>query len=651
MSHISAQPNTQSQQNIVIIQGKQYQIHIVKRGETMFGIAKKYDVPYDTLLHHNPFIVPSSLEVGETIKIPVYKKEKPSEPTPYRYHEVKSGETLYRIAINYGTTVETLTELNPEASQGLHPGQKLRIPSESPKIPEKQVNNIYILYTVESDETIDVIARKFEISTQEMAEANPGINLKRLKKGMVLQIPQKEKKSQSQLPDSLDKYYQTRKVLPKETLYSIAKQYQTDVETLKKINPFLQSRELQAGEIIRVPKGNITATASGVEPETTRESVRSENQHCPCTPAPKPTYKIGIMLPFYANLLNDSIQVVPARSKQFIEFYQGALLAINDLKAKGLNAEIYVFDTQNNIEKTKSICKSQQFKTLDLIIGPIFGKNIELVAQEAKMYKIPVVSPLSTEENFLEGNPYSFMVSPSQKTLEEALVNYVSSIRLRNLVIIYDGLSQDSAYIPSLKRKLFSKYDPNDIHSLRYTEFAYFKGQETKLLDIFTSSDTTLVLVPSNDEAFVSDLIGRLNSLSKDRVLIVVGQPRWAKFENIKLEFFHNLNTRIFSISNQDFTNKNVVNFIKQYRTYFLTEPTQRAYEGYDITKYFSEALFTYGKDFRCCLKSFNPELLQMKFNFKSDNANHGQINQHLFLVEYTPDWRRIFSSLGGLQE
>ena len=56
-------------------------------------------------------------------------------------------------------------------------------------------------------------------------------------------------------------------------------------------------------------------------------------------------------------------------------------------------AELHVFDTQNSQYVVRQICNSEDFKNLDLIIGPAFSKNIEIVSQEAKKYNIPIVSP------------------------------------------------------------------------------------------------------------------------------------------------------------------------------------------------------------------------------------------------------------------
>ncbi len=655
-----AQSNNDLPKNVVTLQGKQYIIHIVKRGETLYGISRQYNVPYDTVLKYNQFLLPSSLDVGETVKIPLLniqettKQVLQQDKASNRYHTVVQGETLYRISVNYGVKVSDLIQLNPDATNGIHPGQKIFLPDNTPTPVVIQQDQLFIYHTVEQDETAEKIAQKYGIKVKDLAKSNKDLKLNQLSTGQKVKIPKKNVEVTYHLSADTIENWQHHKVQPKETLYSISKKYNVEIEEIKKLNPALNQRELLAGEIIKIPikaEQTLSSEESISKPHVSDIQIEikpTATPTCPCRPMPQKSYKIGILLPFFTNFLNDSIDNVqiPARSRQFIEFYQGALLALNDLKSLGLNAELYVFDTQNNTSKTQAICESAEFNDLDLIIGPVFGRNIEIVAQAAKKNQIPIVSPLSTEESFLANNPYAFMVTPTQKIINEHIVNSILKLNSSNFIVILDVLQQDSMFVPQLKRKLYTQYSAKNIHNLRYTEFTYFKGQETKLLELFEGSDTTVVIIPSNDEAFVSDLVGRLNTLSNQKTIILVGQPRWLRFDNVKLEFLHNLNSRLFSISNPDYRKINVVKFVKSYRTYFGTEPTQRSFEGYDITRYFAEALLRYGREFRCCLSEYNPELLNLVFQFQSIDASSGYANHKLYLVEYTKQWDRKFTIL-----
>ncbi|HOG20529.1 MAG TPA: hypothetical protein PKW37_08825, partial [Salinivirgaceae bacterium] len=105
-------------------------------------------------------------------------------------------------------------------------------------------------------------------------------------------------------------------------------------------------------------------------------------------------------------------------------------------------------------------------------------------------------------------------------------------------------------------------------------------------------------------------------------------------------------NTHLFSLSYCDYTNENVINFVRQYRTFYNTEPSNRAFEGYDIAKYFIEAVHRYGKDFRCCLDKYKPELLHMFFDMKQTKSGTGYANHHLYMIHYMKNFERSIKTI-----
>jgi LysM repeat protein/ABC-type branched-subunit amino acid transport system substrate-binding protein len=647
--------------NTVIIAGKRYIIHIVKRGETLFNISKVYDVPYDSITKANPFIIPASLEIGSALKIPFYEKAELTDvknETPEKqdtqtspYHLVKQGETVYRISLLYNLKPADIFALNPGSEISIHPGLRLRLPHHSiNQEVEIEQDKDFIYHTVKENENLATISAKYGIKLKVLQKINPKIDANKLIVNSKIKIPKQKVEILTELPQQPDTaLWHYHQVKPKETLYGIAKLYETTQDIIKKHNNALNDRELLAGEIIKLPVNNIKKHLPEPIVDVIKDTVYQEIAKMPCPCLPKPitkTMHIGLMLPFYTNV-NDtlsqtgSIPQIFSRSKQFVEFYQGLLLALQDLKENNLVAELHVFDTQNDQKVVQDIFLTDDFKNLDLIIGPAFSRNIEIVAQEAKKYNIPLVSPLSTDEKFLIDYENAFMISPSQKIQELESIRFISGLKRNSFVIVFDGNQYDSAYIPQLKQQIFSQYTPETVHNLKYTEFAYFKGGESQLIDLFITNDTTVVIIPSSDKAFVSDIVSRLNTLTAQRNLILFGQPRWSRFDNIKLEFFHNLNTHLFALSFPDYDNQKVIDFVTQYRQFFNTEPQSRAFEGYDIAKYFVEAVHLYGKDFRCCLANYHPELLHMQFQLQQLKEGAGYVNHHLFLIHYKRNFDR----------
>ncbi|MDD2563035.1 MAG: LysM peptidoglycan-binding domain-containing protein [Salinivirgaceae bacterium] len=656
----NSQNTTKSKEryNVVIIAGNKYIIHIVKKGETLFNISKRYDTPYDSVIKANPFIIPTSLEIGAAVKIPYTpSEEKPDEP-PHTtqdstnsplYHIVKPGETVFRIALLYGIKPNDIFKINPGSEETIHPNQRLRIPSHiKSDVSEIKQDNDFIYHTTINNETSEDIANKYGVKSKFIKKANPSIEID-IADGTTIKIPKNKVDIVSELPVKLDTAsFHYHMVKPQETLYGLGGLYKISIDEIKNQNPALKERELLAGEIIKLSLATITIPPLPEITSIEKDSVIVPQIDVPCPCIEKKfegIMKVGLIMPFFTNINDTLLQTgnlpkVYARSTQFVEFYQGLLIALEDLKDQGLSIELFVFDSKNDTLEVDNIAQSLEFRNLDLLIGPAYSKHIAYITEEAKKYNIPIVSPFSVEEGFLLDYENAFMVSPSQKIQETESTRFLTTLKSDSFIVIFDGNQYDSTYIPILKSKIFERYTPETIEDLRYTEFAYYKGEESKLIELFIKQDTTVVIIPSSDKAFVSDIVARLNTLTAQQTIVLFGQPRWTRFENIKLEFFHNLNTHLYSLSYVDYSNKNIIEFVRKYRYYFDTEPKSRAFEGYDIAKFFIEALSKYSHDFRFCFENYSPNLLHMDLRMKQLNPKSGYINNNMYLLHFNQNYK-----------
>lgn len=126
---------------IEVINGVEYYMHEIQKGQTFYGISKIYNVPVDTIIAYNPE-AGTKLKIGSSIKIPTYKKrvakneniqtnnqnQKPAA-TPSQWHTVSQGESLFSISKKYNTTVDAIKKLNPGISESLSIGQRIEVPS------------------------------------------------------------------------------------------------------------------------------------------------------------------------------------------------------------------------------------------------------------------------------------------------------------------------------------------------------------------------------------------------------------------------------------------------------------------------------------------------------------------------------------------
>jgi len=206
------------------------------------------------------FLLISDLAFGQTVSkrseiIENYKG------APYYMHFVQMGETVQSIAQLYGVTNVELLEANPEIASGLKPDRVIRVPVKKQASPAVTVDNEPqsqdppgTWHLVEPKETWYGIARQYKVTVKELISMNPLVDT--LKIGMKIRIPELSAKNQV-----ITGNYAEHTVKPQETLYSLAKRYNTTIDEIKRLNPVLADG-LKVGQVLMVP-----VSSMGGDPE------------------------------------------------------------------------------------------------------------------------------------------------------------------------------------------------------------------------------------------------------------------------------------------------------------------------------------------------------------------------------------------------
>ena len=203
-------------------------VYIVQKGDTLYSIAMANNTTVDELKKANN-LTSNILSTGQLLKIP-------SALLPESTYIVKKGDSLYSIANKYNTTVEELKRINNLTSNTLSIGQVLKLPSDKASDVEKEENTIS--YTVQKGDSLYSIARKYSTTIDKIKDLN-NLTTNLLSIGQVLLIP---------TDTNLETTYTVQKG---DSLYSIAKKYDTTVDRLKQLNN-LKSNLLSIGQILIV---------------------------------------------------------------------------------------------------------------------------------------------------------------------------------------------------------------------------------------------------------------------------------------------------------------------------------------------------------------------------------------------------------------
>lgn len=205
--------------------------YVVQKGDSLYSIANKLGTTVSELKKENN-LTTNTLQIGEVLRIPtkeIYEEEE-------NIYIVKKGDSLYSIANKYNTTVEELKRINNLTSNILSIGQVLKLPSDKANNVEKEENTIS--YTVQKGDSLYSIARKYDTTIDRIKDLN-NLTTNLLSIGQVLLIP---------TDTNLETTYTVKKG---DSLYSIAKKYNTTVDRLKQLNN-LTSNLLSIGQILIV---------------------------------------------------------------------------------------------------------------------------------------------------------------------------------------------------------------------------------------------------------------------------------------------------------------------------------------------------------------------------------------------------------------
>lgn len=219
--------------------------YTVQKGDSLWKIATKFGITVDELKELNN-LKNNTITVGQNLKVKL-TEEKPIED--YLLYTVKSGDSLWKIASMYDTTVDTLMSINNLKGTTLTINQQLLVPKKKDIDIDINKNDKGIYYTVKSGDTLYKIASSYNVSVDKIKSANK-LNSNILQIGQVLLIPVETTDVTETTPSTSNGISYV--VVKGDNLYNIANKYKVSVSDIKSLNN-LKSNTLQIGQILKIP--------------------------------------------------------------------------------------------------------------------------------------------------------------------------------------------------------------------------------------------------------------------------------------------------------------------------------------------------------------------------------------------------------------
>lgn len=308
--------------------------------------------------------------------------------------------------------------------------------------------------------------------------------------------------------------------------------------------------------------------------------------------------EISLLLPFYLDL-NDSLKLdsetsIYSKSKIALDYYFGALLAIDTLKNMGININFNVYDIPND-SVFEELLLAYTFDESDLIIGPLYISQFNLLAEFYKNDKTKrLVSPLSYK-NIDETYTNTFQIVPSSNVQIAKSVDYFNrTYDSSNLLIL--GLESELENVDFTKNAIkLKRLQKNTLPKPKVLTFESEEMPDKNTIEPFLTEDN-IIVIPSNNRSFVSRVLPILSSM-QDTVFTVYGLSTWSMFDNIDIENLNYLNTVLPDLDIEN--DSELQNYLID--TYFLnyfSYPSKYSLEGYKQFLFFCSEEFEHLYDF-----------------------------------------------------
>lgn len=425
-----------------------------------------------------------------------------------------------------------------------------------------------------------------------------------------------------------------------ESVSSIARKYGVTVEDILKYNN-LESRDVRSNMILLIPMESLDQAPEpgddsfpGTETATDSISVEETDIADVQETVPDKVFNsenpmsVSLVLPFGADTGQPSVN--------FFDFYSGALMALDSLRAKGMSVVLNVFDSKG--KSAEELFLDEAFAASDLIIGPVQAEELSPFAQFAKEHCIPIVSPMDHgAETLTEGNPYLFQAPTSVSVQESNLIGLLDVTENDRVLVIFDSSMREQEYVDRITSLL-------DNQGIEYQKIGYglLHGRtlSTSLKHQLGRSFTYKVIVASQDDAFAPDIVRNMRVLKLfDIPIQLFCSNRVRNFESIDSDSFFELSTHVCTPYYIDYGSGPVRNFVFRYRALYNTEPTPYSFQGYDLVSFFVSNIYKASGDFTRNAGSYGGTLMQSNVSFTRNDEDCGWQNTATRNLVYNPDF------------
>ena len=505
----------------------------------------------------------------------------------YYAHLVMERQTVFSIAKAYGVTEQDLYDANPSLREtGLQKSSILLVPADKQNVEEnaapatQQVQqDEYKEHTVRWYEDIDDIARRYNVSVQEIMDYN-NLKTRKLTTRQVLRIPLRK----------------------------------GDTPVFTPVTPVEESTVEQAEPV------------TGVVTEEEEVRIEKAEDNTYMFSHPKDVVDFTLLLP---------LKVGNSATEANMDFYSGVLMALRDLEAEGLKVNMHVHDLYAGMPDVDAMCKS------DFVLGPVASRDVEVILQMIDG-RVPLVSPLDQKAASLSTSYRKFIQAPASADNQyEDLAQWIQDDFTHGDKILFVSEKNASNVQAAVNIRAAMARRQLEYEILNYAVTEGRSIPET-LAPMLDKGGVNRVLVASENEAFVGDVVRNLGiMLGRGFDIVMYAPSKVRNFDSIDGTTLHDVSSHISTAYHVNYGSPEVDSFVHAYRALFCTEPSQFAFQGYDTACYFVRSVARHGWVWTNKLGLERSHGLHTDFLFEADD-NDNRRNVAIRRIIYQPDYTTI---------
>ena len=564
----------------------------------------------------------------------------------YFLHTVTKGQSLYSISSMYNVTIDDIVRLNPGSDKQIREGAALKIPQATNSNSDKPV-----FHTIQAGETLYRLSVKYNVTTQAICKANPGLSSENFRSGQVIIIPVKsDSKSQKETPKAAEQektnvkmndWKDMHKVERKETIFSISREYGITEEELIAANPELKKGKLKRGTFLFIPYGKNDKKTQQTESKPENQELTNEEIFSQLEDSRKDikTIKAAVLLPFMTGSTANMDEQI-----RMVEYYEGFLMAVDSLKKQGVSVDLYTYDTKGRKENLSNILARKEMKDMDIIFGPAKNNEIDVLTAFAEKNKIRLVIPFAPKVDQVFKNPHIYQVNTPQSYLySEVYEHFNRKFSDSNVIFINSGNGdrEKDEFIKGMKAELKD-------NGINYRDFT-LTDNFYEIINVMDTLRNNIFIPTSGKSTALVKILPQLTQIRREKphyMMNMFGYPEWQTYTNDHLASFYELDTYFYSSFYTNNLFPAAVNFTHAYRRWYSKDMAniypKYGMLGYDTGYFFLKALAKYGNKMEENLSSIQVTPIQTGFKFERVNNWGGFINRKVFFVHFSKDYELI---------